>query len=677
MATDNRSRKLSFSSEQTVVQRWFGGEVLDHSPGSVRMDFMKSGRAPLLLNHDTRQQIGVMDDASIGKDRIGRGSARFGRTQISSDALQNVDDGILTNTSVGYRVYEMVLDNSQKRSDEDIYRVIDWEPYEATLCAVPADQAVGVGRASHEGTSTHPPDLPDKSSSTSSTEPRSERGSSFSGSNSAGVAGQRPKEDIKVSDEINAATANGGTSTREGEGDSTSRASGGESNAAAASAAAAAAARRGEELNGEAIEKSRLKAIGNMCKSNRIEERLQRYWTSSGMSVEEVSEELLRVIEERGKANPQPISKLEMTRDEVQTFSVRKAILAAHSGDWSKAGFEGECSRTIAAKLNVVGDPKKFFVPYDVQQRGISRTDIAKRDLMFGNRNGMGAMSRAVDTVGVGSAGGYLVATELVSFIDLLRNRTVAFRMGARSLAGLVGNVTIPKLTGAATAYWLGSETTQITETNQVFSQLALTPHNVGGYTEISRQLLMQSTPDVEGIVNSDLAIITALAVDLGALSGTGTSGQPVGITNTSGIGAATSGDMSTIGYLGCLDFQYQVWNANVVPVRGGYVTNGNVAELLMTRTKFANTYSPLWDGTMWDADCCGFPGMSSKQIAASTMLFGDWDQLIIAEWGVLELEVNPYANFQAGIIGVRSFMTCDIGLRYPGAFAQNGATIT
>jgi hypothetical protein len=58
-------------------------------------------------------------------------------------------------------------------------------------------------------------------------------------------------------------------------------------------------------------------------------------------------------------------------------------------------------------------------------------------------------------------------------------------------------------------------------------------------------------------------------------------------------------------------------------------------------------------------------------------MIFGDWDQLLIAEWGVLELEVNPYANFQAGIIGVRSFMTCDVGLRYPGAFCQNGATIT
>jgi HK97 family phage major capsid protein len=643
-AEADRTRKLSFSSETAAVQRWFGIEILDHNPKSIRSNFIKSGRAPLLRNHDPSNQVGVIAKASFS-DKRGEGDARFGSSPAASAALTDVDDQILVNTSVGYRVHEMVL---EKQTDtDDVYRITDWEPYEVSLVAVPADQTVGVGRTGGEESSI------------------------------AGSAGSQTQE-TRMSEET-AATASSGTTeqTRSGGGSGGGgNPTGGTPNAEAAGGAAAVLARRGIEQDAVAIEKSRIKAIQNLCTVNRIEERMQRYWISSGMSVESVSEELLKAMEERGRANPKPLSHLDMERSEVQRFSVAKAIIAAHTGDWSKAAFEGECSRAIAGKLNTQSDPKKFYVPYDVQQRGISRADIARRDLMLGSRNGMGAMTRA-DTVGAGNAGGYLVATETVSFIDLLRNRTVAFRLGARSLAGLVGNVTIPKLTGAATAYWLGSETTQISEANQVFSQLALTPHNVGGYTEISRQLLIQSTPDIEGIVNSDLAIITALAVDLGALSGTGTGGQPVGITNTTGIGAATSGDMSTIGYQGCLDFQYQVWNANVIPVRGGYATNGNVSELLMTRTKFPNTYSPLWDGTMWDGDCCGFPGMSSKQIAASTMIFGDWDQLIIAEWGVLELEVNPYANFQAGIIGVRSFMTCDIGLRYPGAFCQNGATIT
>ena len=629
--TSDRSRKMSFSSEKAVVQRWFGGEILDHSPSSVRMDFMKSGRAPLLLNHDTRAQIGVIDDASIGKDRVARATARFGRTGAASDALQNVDDKILTNTSVGYRVFEMVLDTT-KKGEDDVYRVIDWEPYEVTLCAVPADQNVGVGRSLEDSFDID--------------------------STSAGGAGLT-QEDRKM-DENQGATVDSGNRS----------ATGGEPNATGAGGESAALARAGAQISGSEIDNQRMRAIRNLCKANNIEERLERMWITSGISVEKVSEDLLRVIEQRGKANPRPVSKLDLTEREQQSFSVRKAILAAFSNDWTNAGFEAECSRAIMAKMpDRHPDPKRFYVPYDVQQRGISRSAVSRRDAMLGKRNGLGAMTRA-DTVGSGAGGGFLVATELVSFIDLLRNRAVAFRMGARSLAGLVGNVQIPKLTGAAQAFWLGSETSQINggaSSNQTFSQLSLVPHNVGGYTELSRQLLMQSTPDAEGIVNSDLAIITALAVDLGAIAGTGTGGQPVGIINTAGInseGAITS----TGTFASVLDMQTLVANQNVVPMAGGYVAPFNVSAILATRTKFANTYSPIWDGTIWDGDVCGFPAMGSKQMTASTLLFGDWDQLIIAEWGVLELEVNPYANFQAGIIGVRSFMTVDIGLRYTGA---------
>lgn len=634
---NNRIRAMTFSSEKAVVQRWFGGEILDHSPKSVRMGFMKSGKAPLLKDHDMRQQIGIIPKASI-VDKMGSADARFGRSLSADQALQDVDDTILVNTSVGYRVYEMVLD-SQKKGEEDIYRVIDWEPYEVSLVAVPADTNVGVGREAEE--------IP-----------------------TAGAASINSitQETRTMANE----TGTGGAGSGNGTGDTTqTRVTGGEPNATGAGGAGAELARRGVEQSALMVEESRVKSIKNLCKANNIEERMERVWITGGTSVEGVTEDLLRVLEARGKSGQaNPASKLGLSNDEVQRFSLVKAIRACADGNWTDAGFEAECSRTIASRINKPADPKRFFVPYDVQQRGINPRDIRARDLMRGGQ------TRA-DTVGAGANGGYLVATELVSFIDLLRNRAVAFRMGARSLAGLVGNVTIPKLTGAATAFWLGSETTQIQEKEQVFSQLAMTPHNVGGYTEISRQLLMQSTPDVEGIVNSDLAIISALAIDLGAISGTGTGGQPVGITNTTGIGSATGADMSTIAYQGVLDFQTAVWNANVIPVRGGYVTFSDVAQKLMTRTKFPNTYSPLWDGTLWDADVAGFPGMSSKQMTAGNMIFGDWDQLIIAEWGVLELEVNPYANFQAGIIGVRAFMTCDIGLRYPGAFCQNGAAIT
>ena len=64
---DSRTVRLSFSSEEPV-ERWFGQEVLDHQPGSVRLDRMNGG-APLLLDHDLTDQIGRVENATIENGR--------------------------------------------------------------------------------------------------------------------------------------------------------------------------------------------------------------------------------------------------------------------------------------------------------------------------------------------------------------------------------------------------------------------------------------------------------------------------------------------------------------------------------------------------------------------------------------------------------------------------------
>ena len=129
----------------------------------------------------------------------------------------------------------------------------------------------------------------------------------------------------------------------------------------------------------------------------------------------------------------------------------------------------------------------------------------------------------------------------------------VAFQMGATRMSGLVGNVTIPKQTVGATAYWLSTETTNITEGNQTFAQLALTPRTVGAYTQISRLLQLQSSPDAEALILTDLAKQVAIAADKAVLYGTGTE-QPTGITQTASIGTLTSG--TSFDYADILEFQ-------------------------------------------------------------------------------------------------------------------------
>jgi HK97 family phage major capsid protein len=261
-----------------------------------------------------------------------------------------------------------------------------------------------------------------------------------------------------------------------------------------------------------------------------------------------------------------------------------------------------------------------------------------------------------------------------MGFIEMLRNRSVAFRMGARRLSGLQGNVTIPRQSAAATAVWLANEASTLTESQQTFVQLALTPKNVGAYTEISRQLVLQSSPGAEGIVTDDLAQTTAVAVDLASLEGSGAGGQPTGISNTAGIGSVTG---TSLAAAGIIEFMSDVAASNVMPARPGYVTTPAVAALLMVRPELPTTGTTrLWTGNLFDGALFGIPAMSSNQPTAATMVFGDWQELVIAEWGVLEVEVNPFANFQAGIIGVRAIYSMDVGVRRPFAFSR-ATTIT
>jgi HK97 family phage major capsid protein len=100
------------------------------------------------------------------------------------------------------------------------------------------------------------------------------------------------------------------------------------------------------------------------------------------------------------------------------------------------------------------------------------------------------------------------------------------------------------------------------------------------------------------------------------------------------------------------------------------YVTTPAVAGLLKQRVKFTSTASPMWEGTLLDGNVDGYRAMASNQMPSANLLFGDFQQIIVAEWGVLEVAVNPYAAFATGIIGIRAFYTCDIGVRYASAFS-------
>lgn len=388
------------------------------------------------------------------------------------------------------------------------------------------------------------------------------------------------------------------------------------------------------------MEKARQRGIDNLAKANGIDEGVKSRWISAGTSLEQVSEDLMQILKSRSE-KATPVTEIGLSDKEARRFSLARAINACADQNWADAGLEAEVSREIGKRLGRVSDKKRFYVPAEVQ----------KRDL----------------TVASAAGGGYLVETKNQSFIEILRNSSVAIRMGTQVLGGLQGSVTVPKQTGAATNYWLATEATAITESQQTFGQMALSPKTAGAYTEISRQLLLQSSPGAEQPVQSDLAQVVALAVDLAVLNGSGSGGQPTGIIGTSGIGSVTG---TSLAYAGIVEFQTDTAGGNALFDSSGYVTTPAVAGLLKQRVKFSSTASPIWEGKLLEGTVDGYRAMASNQVPSANILFGDFSKVVLAEWGVLEVEVNPYANFAAGIVGVRAMYSIDVGVRYAAAFS-------
>jgi HK97 family phage major capsid protein len=316
-----------------------------------------------------------------------------------------------------------------------------------------------------------------------------------------------------------------------------------------------------------------------------------------------------------------------------------------------EAGFELECSRAVGKKLGRELT-SSLLVP------GGSAAAPARR-------SGAGARAMATQP---GSKGGYMVNVTNMGFIDILRNRSVAMAMGARQLSGLQGNVTFPRQTGKVSVTWQGGDGTSVTAADQALGQLSMTPKTCIAITDVSEQLLRQASPSAEAFVMADLAADVAIdGVDAAVINGTG-GAQPLGIKNTTGI---TSGqDSASATYAKILAFVSTAGGANAIRGNPGFVTNTAGAAKLMQVQRFTSTDTPVWEGNMLDGTLVGFNAMSSEQLASGNLIFGSWDEVVIGDWGVLELSMdNGGTRFNQAQVGIRAMWMVDVLLRYPQAF--------
>ena len=399
-------------------------------------------------------------------------------------------------------------------------------------------------------------------------------------------------------------------------------------------------------IRSEAVkaERDRIAAITALGEKHNMAD-LARELIDGGKSLAEAREAVLDKLGQT--AMTQPIRSEDITRNDIglskaetKRFSFIRALnYLANPGDVSArraAEFEIEVGRAAAAQ-------------YERSSNGIVvPNEVLRRDLV----------------AEIPTAGGNLVPDELLagSFIDLLRNRLALAQAGVTTLTGLQGNISIPRQTSAATAYWVG-ENVAPTESQQAIDQVNMTPKTVAAFVDYSRRLLLQSSIDVEGMIRNDLARVIALEIDRAALYGTGSSNQPLGLSLTPSIGTETYA--ATFAGFVAMETDVAVANADVASMY--YIINAATRGTLKTTSKVAGGVDARF--VFEDGEINGYPAIVSNQVSTSQAFFGDFSQMVMGMWSGLDLMVDPYAGATAGTVRVIAHQDLDVAVKQPGAF--------
>lgn len=271
-------------------------------------------------------------------------------------------------------------------------------------------------------------------------------------------------------------------------------------------------------------------------------------------------------------------------------------------------------------------------------------------------------------------------------YIPGLRNAPVAERLGARVIRGLRGNVAIPAANALAAVGWVADDSA-FPETTPTFQQKTMSPKLVGGWTEYSRLAMLQSSPELEQLLRDDLSMTVNRAIDLATFVDAGANG-PDGIgSDASNIFDRTN---DTNGKL--MDYGEVVAMESAVEAANLAGDNGQMLAWAInakTKGRLRRTYRPnearpnmpIYDNRRQNIDGTrtaisnALPSDGTKGTGTnlSTVVVGDWSQLILGFWEDAQVVVNPYAEsqFKKGSYLIRVIATADMARRYDAAWQR------
>lgn len=364
------------------------------------------------------------------------------------------------------------------------------------------------------------------------------------------------------------------------------------------------------------------------------------------------------VIKDRG-------DKKENARRDYRLINAIQAVIAHRAPD----GLEGEMQQEAALEArNSGGDISltgNVHVPSFIISQAQNEWDGAeRRDI----------------TANTPATGGYTIQTNLGKLIEFLYPRLAVLQMGATYFGNQQGHLSFPRNSSAATATWATTENIGATETTPGFELLSLTPKRLTAFTDVSKQNVVQSNLPMENFVRRQLNMAVMQALDIAGINGAGASGIPEGIMNTLGINDIDLGtDGGLLDWARIVEFETKCALENADMGALGYLTTPGVAGYLKNEKRDVAGNGFIWEGPNSNAIVNGYRGIASNNVPKNltkgsgtnlhAMIFGNWADLIIAQWGGIDLMVNPYTKGKEAMIEMIIHSWYDLGVAHNKSF--------
>lgn len=341
-----------------------------------------------------------------------------------------------------------------------------------------------------------------------------------------------------------------------------------------------------------------------------------------------------------------------------QQYSLMRAIRIAASGK-ELDGVEGEMAKEAMneARSNGIQPSGNVLIP-----SMLINVRKEQRDL----------------NVGTTTAGGFTVQTEVGDLIPILEPRLMTQALGATVLSGLMGNVDFPRNDADAAAVWEG-ENDANAETSPTFDRIQFSPKRLGAFTDISKQLMVQSSLDVEAFVRRRLSFAIAKAIDYAAINGSGTAPEPRGILNTSGIGSVVGGTNGAVpDWADIVDLETEVSIDDADLGRLAYLTTPGIRGKLKKTLVDSGSGIFVWGTNSREIN--GYNAAVSTQVPSTlvkgsasnchAIIFGNWEELIIGQWAGVDIVVDPYSGAKNALVTLVVNSWWDVGVRHAASFA-------